>query len=101
MVYATPRAHERHPVHTPVDMSARVLRGLSTADLSVGGVAVNVPQPIPVESAILVAFTEDLHVNATVKHCTKAPEGFVVGAQFGALTAAQRSAIDGMIGRSR
>jgi PilZ domain-containing protein len=88
-------------VHTRVAMSSRIFQELPTADLSRGGVAVEMPQPLPVNSAILVAFTgTDVRVNATVKHCTKRPEGFVVGAAFGALTEAQRQAIERMLAQS-
>ena len=101
VTYATPRGYDRYPVHVSVGMSSHVLQGLQTADLSPGGVRVQVPQPIPVQSAIVVAFGDDVRVNATVRHCTKGSGGFLVGAQFGALTESQRSAIDRILGQAR
>jgi len=101
MAYATPRTYDRYPVHVRVGMSSHILQGLKTADLSLGGVALQVPQPIPVQSAIVVAFDDEVRVNATVKHCTKGSDGFRVGAQFGALTARQRAALDQLIGQVR
>lgn len=98
MSYATPRAHNRYPAEVRVGMTARVLQGLRTADVSRGGMAVRVPQAIPVDSAIIVAFDgHDLRLNATVKHCTKRNDGFVVGVEFGALTEAQRAAVERIV----
>jgi len=98
MAYATPRAYDRYPVEVRVGMTACVLQGLSAADVSRGGMAVRVPQAIPVSSAVILAFEGcDLRLNATVKHCTKGPDGYVVGVEFGALTEAQRSAIGHLV----
>ena len=98
MDYATPRAHNRYPAELKVGMTARVLQGLRAADVSRGGMAVRVPQPIPVNSAVIVALEgTDLRLNATVKHCTSSKDGFVVGVEFGALTESQRSAIERLV----
>ena len=85
-------------------MSVVALKTLYTANLSKGGLAVFVSEPIAVDQPVKLLLQlpgYKIHLDATVRHCTPSKGGtdFRIGLQFDRLTDAQRGTIERIIGQ--